>query len=274
MAVRAGRRHAGALRRSGDRRRNARGARAFDDPARRRRRHRHPHRQRAARLRDRQRARASAAPGSSTAASTPRCFPDEAARTRRRARGRRGRRRRRLGRAWSRTVVAGRPSAGLRGGRVDGGFVPAGALGSAAGRSLHVGVGADRARLSEALLVLFGVAHRRPGAAPARQRMRSLARSSSCAAAGSASSPSPTTISIRSRSNDLAHGVAAADKTRLQELKAIREERFELMAQLAQLPRRHGVLHADHDGSGRGRRVPRGDARARTSRARWSASRR
>ena len=36
--------------------------------------------------------------------------------------------------------------------------------------SLHVGVGADGARLSEALLVLLGVAHRRPGAAPADRR--------------------------------------------------------------------------------------------------------
>ena len=35
---------------------------------------------------------------------------------------------------------------------------------------LHVGVGADRARLPEALLVLFGVAHRRPEAARARSR--------------------------------------------------------------------------------------------------------
>ncbi len=101
------------------------------------------------------------------------------------------------GRGVVEDVVAGRHAARLRGGRVDGGFVPAGALGSAAGRSLHVGVGADRARLSEALLVLFGVAHRRPEAAPARQSTRSSARSSSCAATASASSRSPTTTSIR-----------------------------------------------------------------------------
>ena len=78
-------------------------------------------------------------------------------------------------------------------------FVP-GTLGPAAGRTLHVGVGADRARLPQALLVLLGVAHRRPGAAPARGRSASSARSSNCAAAGSASSRSPTTTSIRSRS--------------------------------------------------------------------------
>ena len=51
-------------------------------------------------------------------------------------------------------------------------LVPAGALGSAADRQVHVGLGADRARLSEALLVLLGVAHRRPEAAPARRRGR------------------------------------------------------------------------------------------------------
>ena len=37
---------------------------------------------------------------------------------------------------------------------------------------------------------------------------------------------------------------------------------------------RHGVLHADHDGSGRGPGVPRRDAASATSRARSSASRR
>ncbi len=44
----------------------------------------------------------------------------------------------------------------------------AGALGSAAARQVHDRVGADRARLPEALLVLLGVAHRRPEAARAR----------------------------------------------------------------------------------------------------------
>ena len=50
------------------------------------------------------------------------------------------------------------------GGRVDGDDFLPGALGSAAARALHVGVGADRARLPEALLVLLGLAHRRPAA--------------------------------------------------------------------------------------------------------------
>ena len=45
------------------------------------------------------------------------------------------------------------------------------AMGSAAARPLHVGLDSDRARLPEALLVLLGVADRRPGAAHARRRL-------------------------------------------------------------------------------------------------------
>ena len=46
----------------------------------------------------------------------------------------------------------------------------AGALGSAAARQVHDRVGADGARLPEALLVLLGVAHRRPEAPRPRVR--------------------------------------------------------------------------------------------------------
>ena len=49
---------------------------------------------------------------------------------------------------------------------------PESALGFAAARSLHVGVGADRTRLSEALLVLLCVEDRRAGTAAARCRCR------------------------------------------------------------------------------------------------------
>ena len=56
------------------------------------------------------------------------------------------------------------------GGRVEGDDVRAGAMGPAARGQLHVGVGADGARLPEALLVLLGVAHRRPAAAQAQRR--------------------------------------------------------------------------------------------------------
>ena len=61
----------------------------------------------------------------------------------------------------------GQPAAALRRRAHGRRFVLSRALGSAAERSLHVGLGADRAWLPEALLVLFGVAHRWPEASPA-----------------------------------------------------------------------------------------------------------
>ena len=59
---------------------------------------------------------------------------------------------------------------------------------------------------------------------------------------------------------DLAMAERQGNAARLEQLRALRAERFELMARLAELPSRHGVLHPDHDGSGRGRGVPRRDA--------------
>ena len=76
-------------------------------------------------------------------------------------------------------------------------------------------------------------------------------KSSSCGASASASSRSPTTTSIRSRSKIWRWRGAAPIKTRLHELEALRRERFELMAELGEAAERHGVLHADHHGSGR-----------------------
>ena len=64
---------------------------------------------------------------------------------------------------------------------------------------LHVGVGADRARLPEALLVLLGVADRRPEAAAARRRRGRRGDRRAAAQRASASSRWPTTTSIRSR---------------------------------------------------------------------------
>ena len=61
----------------------------------------------------------------------------------------------------------GNPQPLYAGGRVDGeSFYPA-RWDLLPNRSLHVGVGPDRARLPEALLVLLGVAHRWPEASPA-----------------------------------------------------------------------------------------------------------
>ena len=48
----------------------------------------------------------------------------------------------------------------------------AGALGAAAAGPLHVGIRADRPRVSQALFVLLGVAYRRPETAAARGRQR------------------------------------------------------------------------------------------------------
>ena len=135
-----------------------------------------------------------------------------------------------------------------------------GALGPAAGGPLHVGLGADGARLPEALLVLLGLADRRPGAASARRRrvveeIVELRRLGFRFIALADDNFYPVTL------DDLAHGRAARRITAaLDELEALRHERFELMEQLAQLPGRSRVLHADHDGSGRGSGVPGRDA--------------
>ena len=126
------------------------------------------------------------------------------ARARRRARRRQGRRRRRLGPGDRRLRRAARRSGSTKAAGSRPSDVHAGALGPAARRALHVGVGADGARLPEALLVLLGVADRRPAAAPARRSTPSSRRSSSCGAAGSGSSRSPTTTSIPSRSRTCA----------------------------------------------------------------------
>ena len=50
-----------------------------------------------------------------------------------------------------------------------------------------------------------------------------------------------------------------ADKSRYDWLLALRQERFELMEQLAKLPAGHGVLHPDHHGGRGGPGVPGGD---------------
>ena len=66
--------------------------------------------------------------------------------------------------------VAGTPQRVYEGGRIDGEhFLPA-RWDLLPPGSLHVGVGADGARLPEALLVLLGLADRRPAAAAARRR--------------------------------------------------------------------------------------------------------
>ena len=105
----------------------------------------------------------------------------------------------------------------------------------------------------------------RSGAPTARSRgsARSIAssgRSSSCAGSGFRFIALADDNFYPVSFEDLAMARRRADKTRLHELEALRAERFALMAQLEQLPERHRLLHADHDGSGRGPRVPRRDA--------------
>ncbi len=91
-------------------------------------------------------------------------------------------------------------------------------------------IGADRARLPEALLVLLRLAHRRPEAAAARRPTPSSARSSSCGAAASVSSRWPTTTSIPCTLADLAQAGGARIPTRLaRHSKRSARERFELM---------------------------------------------
>ena len=238
---------------------------------RRRRRHRHSHGQRAARLRDRPRGARSAARGWCSAAFTPRCFRTKRASTARRTRSSRA-----TATSSGRSVVAdcfaGRAAAAVRRRPHRRRSVRVRALGSAAERPLHVGVGADRARLPEALLVLFGLANRRPGAAAARRRSR---RPRDRRAA-------PSRLPLhRARRRQLLSGDvrriwrrrgAAPITSRLHELEALRAGAIRADGAARRAAGRSGVLHADHDGGGRGCRVPRRDADARTSAARSSAS--
>ena len=109
------------------------------------------------------------------------------------------------------------------------------ALGLDPAQPLHVGVGADRARMSEALLVLFGVEDRWPAPAAAYGRCRNR-RDRAIAAARI---PIHCAGGRQFLSGD-AHGLDLAsqqkNEARLSELNALRAERFELMARLAQLP--------------------------------------
>ena len=65
---------------------------------------------------------------------------------------------------------------------------------------------------------------------------------------------------------DLRMADRRADKSTYNRLKAIRDERFALMEALSKLPSGHELLHADHDGSGRGSGIPRRDVAGAHSR--------
>ena len=142
-------------------------------------------------------------------------------------------------RVWGTVIAdcaAGRPRAALRRRPRGGTFVPQCAMGSAAEGRLHVRVGPDRPRLSEALLVLLGVADRRSAAAHARRRRRGRRDPGPAFAAASSSSCWRTTISIRSPLPTSRWPGGGSTRAPLQDLEAVRKERFELMERLADLP--------------------------------------
>ncbi len=87
-------------------------------------------------------------------------------------------------------------------------------MGSHPPRQLHVGFGSDRARVSQALLVLLGLAD--------RMGFRFIALADD--------NFYPVTV------RDLELAERRSDPGRYNELKAIRDERFELMARLSELP--------------------------------------
>ena len=196
------------------------------------------------------------------------------ARARRRARGRQGRRRHRLAARASRTASPAQPQRDLRRRTHRRRSVHSGALGPAAARTATCG------------------RRCRPSAAA-----RSTARSARCGAPTARSRGSAASIAVVREIvelrrlgfrfialaddnfypvtlEDLAMARRRADKTRLHELEALRARAVRADGAAGAAARRPGVLHADHDGSGRGHRVPRRHEARRTSAARSSASRR
>ena len=234
----------------------------------RRRRHRHSHGQRAARLRDRPRGARARRLG--RLRRHPRhALSGRSPRARRGARRRQGRRRSRSGRRSSRDCLAGRP---LRASTT--------AAASTATRSCR------RAGICCRATATCGRRCRRCAAA------RSTARSARSGAPTARSRGSARVdrvvreiVELRRLGfrfialaddnfypvtlDDLAAARRRADPSRLHELEALRAGAVRADGAARAAARRSGVLHADHDGSGRGSRVPRRDEpRAHSRRAR------
>ena len=207
----------------------------LDDSPGRRRRHRHSHGQCPARLRDRA-AGARARRVGGLRRHSRHALSRRSARARRGARGRQGRRRHRLAAGRRATAWPAQPQRIYDGGRIGGDQLRAGALGSAARRTATCG---RRCRRFAAV--------------------RSTARSARCGGPTARSRGSATSnrvvreiVELRRRGfrfialaddnfypvplDDLAMARRRADPARLHELEALRNERFELMDALAELP--------------------------------------
>ena len=136
---------------------------------------------------------------------------------------------------------------------------------------VHVGVGADGARLPEALLVLFGVEDRRPAAAPAAcgRRHAGDRRAAACGLPVVALADD-NFYSVSLDGHPAGVGPRGPPPLRRADGAARRAVRAD--GPDGRASSRHDVLHADHDGGGRGPVVSGCDARRPGSRARSSAS--
>ena len=141
--------------------------------------------------------------------------------------------------AWGEVIedcVSGRPKQIYEGGRIDAGIFPKSALGTYGSQEICLGVGADCTRVSQALLVLLGVALPMDRNLVSVRSTRvieeivELRRMGFRFIALADDNFYPVTL------DDLKMADRRKDKTRYNELKALRDERFELMALMAQLP--------------------------------------
>ena len=227
--------------------------------ARRRRRHRDPHRQRASRLRNRYGRREPGARRSSSAGSTPRCIHEEAHELGGAHAVVRGRRRRRSGRSSSTTRETARCKRSYEGGRVDADrFVPARWDLLPQGRYMWGSVQTVRGCPKHcSFCSVWRTDGQKPRQRARRQRRRRDRRAPSSGLPVRRAGRRQLLSGHAGRSRDGGasekRGAArtAADAAR----RAIRADGEAGGAAVG-----HGVLHADHDGGGRGRGVPRRDA--------------
>ena len=226
---------------------------------------RDPHEQRPARLRGRS---CGARPRGPRGVRRYPCdvVPGRGIRTRWGARDRYRRRRHHLA-AGDRRLRRRNPAAHLRRGPGGRSVSPESALGSDAAQPVHVGIGPDRARLPEALLVLLGLAHGRPGTAPANRRRRHRG-SGRTAPDGIPVHRAGGRQLLSGHPRRPSHGRTTQGPSALAGTGGSARGTVRTDGAPRETPVRHGVLHADYDGGSRGSRVSGSDARGRASRAR------